>query len=84
MELLGDLLLDLLGDLIELPWLRPSESCLMRATSVSLIERTKSTCLSGNRVCTTSMRAGSLVSTWRIRNTARGASETKCSSLART
>lgn len=38
MELLGDLLLDLLGDLIELPWLRPLRE-LLDEGHVSLADR---------------------------------------------
>ena len=61
MELLVDLVLDLLGDLVQIPGLSPIIELLDEAHS--LMESTKSTCLSGNRAWTTSMRAGSVVST---------------------
>ena len=57
--------------------------CLTTAISVSLMLRTKSCILSGNIPDRMSTVATSLRPTWRMRNTARGASVAKCSSLAR-
>ena len=59
-------------------------SSLMTTTSASLTESTKSRWRSWKRFCITSSTATSVRSTCRIRNTARGTSVTKCSSLART